>query len=214
MYTTLYTALISDLEITSSIQFEAILPTTRIEQLIYPSGMTTDALIVSIEDKELRFHPPHVRYIKAVTEDGKILSFERWYTWDHDKAFDAWWATFAFNPPEELSSQDMNVDATKAFYEGIDKLKKRKVRDKASTHPNYQSSGAGSQHVKWGKEYAIEQRFDIYAVSTPESLSWYEKFGFRSIDDFSIDMTLMGGTREDGTLGIYTATLMKLTVSK
>ncbi|VZH89992.1 unnamed protein product [Fusarium fujikuroi] len=181
--------------------------------------MTTDALIVSIEDKELRFHPPHVRYIKAVTEDGKIMSFERWYTWDHDKAFDAWWATFAFNPPEELSSQDMNVDATKAFYEGIDKLKKRKIRGKAylslvATHPNYQSSGAGLQHVKWGKEYAIEQRFDIYAVSTPESLSWYEKFGFRSIDDFSIDMTLMGGTREDGTLGIYTATLMKLTVSK
>lgn len=61
MYTTLYTALISDLEITSSIQFEALLPTTPIEQLIYPSDMTTNALIASIKDKELRFHLPHVR---------------------------------------------------------------------------------------------------------------------------------------------------------
>lgn len=131
MHATLHTALISDLEIISKIQFEAILPTTPIERLIYPSGMTTNALVASIKDKELRFHRPYVRYLKAATEDGKILSFARWYIWDHDRVFDAWGATFAFNPPQGLSSQDMNVEAAKAFYEGIDILKKRNIGGKA-----------------------------------------------------------------------------------
>ncbi|KAF5705599.1 dipeptidyl peptidase III [Fusarium mundagurra] len=94
----------------------------------------------------------------------------------------------------------MNVEAARAFYEGIDRLKKRNIGDLSLlvTRPNHQGSGVGSQLVKWGTEYAVEHELDIYAVSTPESLSWYERFGFRGIDGFSTDMTLMGGTREDG----------------
>ncbi|CAF3589416.1 hypothetical protein SNK05_012929 [Fusarium graminearum] len=221
MHITIHGVIPSDLETISEIQFAALLPVTPIERLIYPSGMTANSILASITEKQRRFHEPNVKYLKAVTERGQILSFARWYTLDHDKPYEGSGSAFTFRPSQQLEPEDMNVETARSFYQGIDELKKRNIAGKPclylsliATHPNYQGLGAGSQLLDWGIKYATEHGLDIYAVSTAASLAWYEKFGFRSVDKFSIDMACMGGKDENNTLGLYTATLIQFTVAK
>ncbi|OBS22549.1 hypothetical protein FPOA_08886 [Fusarium poae] len=221
MYITIRPAVFSDLETLGEIQFAALLPTTPVERLIYPSGMTANALTVSIKEKERRFKDTNVKYVNAVTESGRIISFARWYIWHQGRSHEDWGAAFTFHPSHHLTPEDMNVQTARAFYQGIDQLKKKNIAGKPclylsliATRPEYQGSGAGSQLLSWGINHAVEHRLNIYTVSTAASLSWYEKFGFRSVDEFCIDMTAMGGKDENGTLGVYTAKLMQFTVDK
>lgn len=57
---------------------------------------------------------------------------------------------------------------------------------------------------------AGELGLDCWLISTPSSVNWYHRMGFKEVDSFSVNMDSLGGTDADGTSGTYTATIMCL----
>ncbi|KAI8660067.1 N-acetyltransferase domain-containing protein [Fusarium keratoplasticum] len=212
---------VADLESITRLQFSAFLSTIAIERLVYPAGMTRRTLALAVQAKKRSFNQSHVRYFKVVTDNGQIVAFARWYVWTEDQPETAWGAPFSFTPPEGLPPSEFNSGAAQQYYRGVDTLKKNNIRGRRclylsllATHPTHHGEGCGSTLMNWGMKYAETHALDLYLISSPESLPWYQKFGFCVIDTFSMDMTMAGGSEEDNTSGFYTATLMQLRCSR
>lgn len=62
-----------------------------------------------------------------------------------------------------------------------------------STHSDHQRRGAGALLLKWGSEQADRIGADCYLEATTTGRPLYEKFGYRQVGMFNLDMTRFGG---------------------
>ncbi|KAK4453906.1 sterol uptake control protein 2 [Podospora aff. communis PSN243] len=60
-------------------------------------------------------------------------------------------------------------------------------------HPEYQGRGAGSELTRTVLEMAAVDRMPVYLESTESSVPMYEKYGFKQVDSFEMDMP--GGSK-------------------
>jgi GNAT superfamily N-acetyltransferase len=68
--------------------------------------------------------------------------------------------------------------------------------------PEYQGKGVGSLLMEWGLKKADDLGAKLWLTSTPQALSIYERFGWKTVERYDIDLGNYGGE------GIYTRAWM------
>ncbi|KAI1817864.1 putative GNAT family acetyltransferase [Poronia punctata] len=129
--------------------------------------------------------------VLVVRDDDKIpVAFAKWSCFNPEK-----------NDPESESEsewiwpRDTNMIALNAWAEITEEARVRVMRDVdcyyhlsfMGTHPDYERRGAASKLVKWGMEQCIRHHVPAYLESTLEAAPFYEKLGFRAIDEVSLE---------------------------
>jgi len=56
------------------------------------------------------------------------------------------------------------------------------------TSPKYQNQGAASKLLTWGLERADNRGLATYVEGTPAGLKLYEKFGFKQVAQFRLEL--------------------------
>ncbi|KAJ5923833.1 hypothetical protein N7466_008020 [Penicillium verhagenii] len=65
--------------------------------------------------------------------------------------------------------------------------------DLLATLPGYQGRGVGSAILRWGINQADAVQARIYLESTPEGYPVYLKYGFKALEEITLDYEKMGG---------------------
>lgn len=60
-------------------------------------------------------------------------------------------------------------------------------------HPDHQGRGAGRLLMRWGIDVADEKGLEILLNATPAGKPVYERYGFKSVEEFEFDATKYGG---------------------
>lgn len=118
-----------DLAAISRVQFNAFLPTTPIERLIHPRGMTEIVLETATKAKKRSFHEKQVRYLKVLAQDAQIAAFVRFYVWEHDSVEKQ---QRAGRPAQRAAeSSDFNHVVASNFYGGVNQMKEKHIGGKS-----------------------------------------------------------------------------------
>jgi GNAT superfamily N-acetyltransferase len=67
------------------------------------------------------------------------------------------------------------------------------VLDFLATLPEYQGQGYGSAILKWGIEKADATGSRIFLEATPEGVPLYLKYGWRHLEEVTVDYAEFGG---------------------
>jgi GNAT superfamily N-acetyltransferase len=71
-----------------------------------------------------------------------------------------------------------------------------------SVKKSHQRQGIASALLRWGKEYATELGLPVYVEATPDGVPVYRKFGYETVETFSMDLTKYGGKGPYTELGM------------
>lgn len=77
--------------------------------------------------------------------------------------------------------------------------------DLVATHPDHQRKGAAGALLAHAVSLADAAGINFHLVSLDAAKSQYEKFGFRAVKDFTLDLAKMGeigGPREHYTVSL------------
>ncbi|KAJ5463865.1 Acyl-CoA N-acyltransferase [Penicillium sp. IBT 31633x] len=132
---------------------------------------------------------------------GELVTYSRWHlpasfgeslVTLSDQA-----ATFA-KDPLSYAPQPMNEGVLKAFKTLLEDSRKRyttendMILDLLATLPGYQGRGFGSAILKWGTQKADASQSRIFLEATPEGVSVYLKYGWKILEEVTIDFTPFG----------------------
>ncbi|CAK7231611.1 hypothetical protein SCUCBS95973_007975 [Sporothrix curviconia] len=187
-------ATIDDMGTASRLQFEAISPTSPVDQAIYPLGMTDTALAAATATKKRKFYDSNVQYKMVVasygtdSKESQIVAFARWYIWSEDRAASVWDKPYSFSPEEGLAPADMNFTAAKTVYGTIGAFKGSAIYGR----------GCGrllmAEAIHTAKLHGLD---DIYLVSTAAAFGWYKEFNFETVDTIPFDLVALTGKEVD-----------------
>ena len=172
---------------------------------MYPNGTTPQALAAALHSFTTAFSNPKVTLLKVVDTSASDpitpIAFAKWH---FDPAPDA--PTSSSAPPEDPGPEDptSNAKLMARFFGGLDAACKKVVGERPHaklgilvTLPEHQGRGAGSMLVRCGCEKADAMGLECYLEASDMGLPIYENAGFRTVDEFVMDLREWGGSGLD-----------------
>ncbi|KAK4949768.1 hypothetical protein LTR10_011610 [Elasticomyces elasticus] len=186
----------SDLEAIVRVQFEACASDHGFPA-IFPKGPTRASITHFVRAFEYDMvNDPTCRIVIAKdTTSGEVASY-------------AIWNFFPFRTQEEIEEEmliddfPLPKDANKKLGNALihNSIRKRHevvaatigectpYASAVGTSPKYQNQGAASKLLTWGLERADVRGLATYVESAPAGLRLYEKFGFKEVAKFRLDL--------------------------
>ncbi|KAJ6014187.1 hypothetical protein N7540_008778 [Penicillium herquei] len=97
--------------------------------------------------------------------------------------------------PVAFAPEPMNREVYTAFRAMLEEGRKRHTTERDMmldllvTLPSYQGRGVGTALLRWGIEIADRLQVRIYLESTPEGYPLYIKYGWKKIDEATLDLS-------------------------
>ncbi|KAJ5618376.1 hypothetical protein N7528_007019 [Penicillium herquei] len=105
--------------------------------------------------------------------------------------------------PVAFAPEPMNREIYAAFRAMLEEGRKRHTTERdmmldlLATLPSCQGRGVGTALLRWGIEVADRLQARIYLESTPEGYPLYLKYGWKKIDEATLDMEQHNGQGKD-----------------
>lgn len=156
--------------------------------------------------------------------DGKIVAFARWYVWAAGRNDDGWNKPYTYQPDDGLAPGDINVAAAAEYYGKADVMKKKHIQTKphlcmltpvsqlmclspadiprtdislVATRPAWQGKGCGRLLMDEAMRVALQHGFgDVFLISVAASRSFYERYGFETVDTLSLNLSSLDGCED------------------
>ncbi|CAK7232110.1 hypothetical protein SEUCBS140593_008150 [Sporothrix eucalyptigena] len=203
----------ADMETAARLVHEAISPTSPIDSLLHPLGMTDGVFAAAVAGKTQQFRTDGTIYRKVVASrdssgDDEMVAFTRLYIRAVERNESEWNTPFTFTPDEGLEPGELNVEAANAIFGPIDAMKKKAIRGSRHLYislfaasPDWQGKGLGRLLMEDAFSTAKAHGLDtIYLISTESARPFYAKFDYEMVDTVTIDLVkLRGGSEGEKT---------------
>jgi GNAT superfamily N-acetyltransferase len=140
---------------------------------------------------------PTIRYLKVTNSDtGELIASAKWHLHLHPhnepNADEA--CTASQRIPEERSAiMDDFLELVHRHRQACIGTRPHLALTNLSTRPAHRRNGAASIMIRWGLEVADEHGVETYTEAHEGSKTLYEKFGFKTVGEFELDLGRYGG---------------------
>lgn len=179
-----------------AVETEAYGADSPVSRVLYPGPRPTEGTHKVDDLIKQRRADPDIRWFKVidtsldVSPEDKAIAFAQWYVWT--------------TPPTSTLSAargpGSNPEACELFFGGMNRKRDALMSGKPyiylkrlHTEPKHQRRGAASLLLKWGLEESDRLGIPAVLESSPQGRLLYEKWGFREVDNLTVDFSPWGG---------------------